>query len=396
MQQEWINWSGSIRFTPKSIETPENEEMLVDLVRQAVAFKRNLRVVGSSHSCSQVFKTDDILVSLEKFADIESYDATAGTATVNAGMKLHDISQALLKVGLAMENIGDVDYQAIAPAIGTGTHGAGKHLTNLSGQVIGLRMVTGTGEIVECSLEQNPELLRAARVSMGTLGIFTAVKLRLLPAYKLHRQEWCTHIDDCLANLDWLMEENRNFAFYWYPRRDEARIRIWNLPGQGSTDLSFARLDKEWSGWSGEVLPTPQELRYDESEYSLPVEVAPECFKKVRQRVKEKHRQMVGWRILYRPIARDDAYLSNAYERDIVAITLHQNAALPHWEYFTDIESIFQAYDGRPHWGKKHTLKAKDLRSLYPMWNRFQEIRQRLDPNGIFLTRYLRELLVGE
>ncbi|WP_353962226.1 D-arabinono-1,4-lactone oxidase [Chlorogloeopsis sp. ULAP01] len=56
----------------------------------------------------------------------------------------------------------------------------------------------------------------------------------------------------------------------------------------------------------------------------------------------------------------------------------------------------FCAYDRRPHWGKKHTLKAKDLRSLYPMWNRFQEIRQHLDPNGIFLTPYLRELLVDE
>ncbi|PLZ95201.1 hypothetical protein CEN50_23135 [Fischerella thermalis CCMEE 5268] len=84
MQQEWINWSGSIRFTPKSIATPENEEMLVDLVHQAIASKRNVRVIGSSQSCSQVFKSDDILVSLEKFADIESYDATTGTATVRA------------------------------------------------------------------------------------------------------------------------------------------------------------------------------------------------------------------------------------------------------------------------------------------------------------------------
>jgi FAD/FMN-containing dehydrogenase len=396
MQQEWINWSGSIRFIPKSIETPENEEILADLVRQAAASKRNVRVVGSSHSCSKVFETDDILVSMEKFSGIESYDTTACTATIKAGMKLQDISQALLKVGLAMENLGDVDYQTISGAIGTGTHGAGKGLTNISGQVIGLRMVTGTGEIVECSTENNQELLRAARVSMGALGIFTAVKLRVLPIYKLHRQEWCTQIDDCLANLDWLMEKNRNFAFYWYPRSDEARIRIWNPPGKGSSDLPFATLHKEWSGWSSDVLSTPQELRYDESEYSLPLETATECFQEVRKRVKEKHRKTVGWRILFRPIAADDAYLSNAYRRNIVAITLHQNATLPHSDSFKDIEPIFQTYDGRPHWGKKHTLKANDLRPLYPMWDSFQEIRQRLDPDGIFLTPYLRELLVSK
>lgn len=77
MQQEWINWSGSIRFTPKTIETPENEEMLAELVHQAATSKRNVRVVGSSHSCSKVFETDDILVSMEKFSNIESYDTTA-------------------------------------------------------------------------------------------------------------------------------------------------------------------------------------------------------------------------------------------------------------------------------------------------------------------------------
>nr|WP_258001428.1 FAD-binding protein [Fischerella thermalis] len=68
--------------------TPENEEMLVDLVHQAIASKRNVRVIGSSHSCSHIFKTNNILVSLKKFVDIESYEATTGTATVKAGMKL--------------------------------------------------------------------------------------------------------------------------------------------------------------------------------------------------------------------------------------------------------------------------------------------------------------------
>lgn len=42
MQREWSNWSGSLRFTPRKIETPENEELLVDLVRQAAVENRSL------------------------------------------------------------------------------------------------------------------------------------------------------------------------------------------------------------------------------------------------------------------------------------------------------------------------------------------------------------------
>lgn len=78
-----------------------------------------------------------------------------------------------------------------------------------------------------------------------------------------------------------------------------------------------------------------------------------------------------------------------------MTIALLQNNTLPYWEYFKDIQPIFRAYGGRPHWGKKHTLKADDLRPLYPMWDRFHEVRERLDPDGVFLNDYLRELLIG-
>lgn len=64
----------------------------------------------------------------------------------------------------------------------------------------------------------------------------------------------------------------------------------------------------------------------------------------------DRHRHQVAWRVLYRPIAADDASLSNAYGKDIVAITIHQHATLPYREYFDDIEKILQSYGGRPHW----------------------------------------------
>ena len=54
---------------------------------------------------------------------------------------------------------------------------------------------------------------------------------------------------------------------------------------------------------------------------------------------------------------------------------------------------MFRAHGGRPHWGKKHTLRAADLRPLNPDWDRFLAVRQRLDPDGVFLNGYLRGLL---
>lgn len=71
-----------------------------------------------------------------------------------------------------------------------------------------------------------------------------------------------------------------------------------------------------------------------------------------------------------------------AFGRPTVAISLHQNATLPFWDYFGDIEPLFREYGGRPHRAKKHTLRAGDLRPLYPEWDRLRKIRRQMTPTA--------------
>src|SRR5581483_5925489 len=101
-----------------------------------------------------------------------------------------------------MENLGDVDVQSLAGAISTGTHGTGPAFGNISSQVIALRLVTADGSLLACSSEHDPELLRAARVSLGTLGVISAATLRLLPAFRLHERVWRAPIHETLDTLD--------------------------------------------------------------------------------------------------------------------------------------------------------------------------------------------------
>jgi FAD/FMN-containing dehydrogenase len=394
-QKEWSGWSGDIRFIPETIEIPEDEDALVRIIKSAADKGRKIRAVGSSHSCSAIFETSETLLSLEKFKGFYGTDPGLLHATLASGMTVHEAGIALHGAGRAMENTGHIDKQAIAGAISTGTHGAGKKLSNLSGQVTGLRIVDGKGAIKEYSQEQHPEIMRALRVSLGAAGIITRVTLKTLPAYMLHRRQYCAGTDDCLYHLDQLMEENRNFCFYWYPRRDDVSIRLWNPPGEGTLQLPFAaRLYKEYTGWSKDVLPTDHQLKYNELEYALDIDKAVPCFNEIRARIKARHRHHVGWRLLYRPVAGDDTYLSNAYGGDKVAITIHQNATLPYQAYFDDIEPVLQAYGGRPHWGKKHRMTAAQLEQLYPMWDHFHKLRREMDPQGIFLNNYLNDVFI--
>jgi hypothetical protein len=62
----------------------------------------------------------------------------------------------------------------------------------------------------------------------------------------------------------------------------------------------------------------------------------------------------------------DDVYISPMTGRESVTISLHHNAGMRFWDYFQAMEPVFIKYGGRPHWGKKHTLKAAELREMYP------------------------------
>ena len=68
-------------------------------------------------------------------------------------------------------------------------------------------------------------------------------------------------------------------------------------------------------------------------------------------------------------------------------------AGLDYRPFFSDVESVFLNHNGRPHWGKIHSLGAKELGELYPKWESFQKARRELDPEGRFLSPYIVRLL---
>lgn len=393
---EWENWSGSVRFTPAEIAAPRRDEELAQLILRAREEGRVVRPVGAGHSSSHLVVSDDVLVSLDHFRGLESHDTDAGEATIGAGMTLKEAGETLFDVGLALHNLGDVNVQTAVGAVSTGTHGSGKRLQNLATALIGGRMVTGSGEIRELSAETMPEVIRAARCSLGGLGIFTSIRLKLLPAFKLRRQEICTSVTETLANLERLTDENRNLDFYWYPRSDEVKIRTHNDADAEEKPVGFGRVVEERDGWSHEIISKKRELKFEEMEYAMAAEAGPDCFLEIRKRILERHRKEVAWRVLYRFVAEDDAYLSTAYGRYTVTISLHHNAGLPFAPFFDDIEPIFRAYGGRPHWGKKHALRGEQLRDLYPEWDAYQRIRRQFDPDGTLLNSHLRELFALE
>jgi FAD/FMN-containing dehydrogenase len=385
MTTDWQNWSGSQKHAALELAFPESELAVADLIQRAAGAGRNVRGIGSAHSFVP-FWTDDYLVSLDNMAGLISHDAAARQVTVWAGTKLHQLGEPLWDLGLAMENMGDIDRQSVAGAISTGTHGTGATLQNISSQVVGLRLVKANGAIVDIDRSTDADLLRAAQVSMGTLGVITQVTLQAVPAYHLHERNWQASVAECAEAREDLIANNRHWEFFWDPQTDQCAMKTLNATAAHSLDST---LQGQNIGRSYRVIPSSREFKFNEIEFSVPAAAGWECFLALRHLIQTDFDD-VRWPLEYRTLKADDIFLSSANDRDSVTISAHQGAKQPYKAFFSAVENLFREYDGRPHWGKIHTQQASQLEVSMPQFNRFREIRQSMDPQGLFLNPFLK------
>mgnify|MGYP002629706096 FL=1 len=385
MTTDWQNWSGSQKHAALDLAFPESELAVADLIQRAAGAGRNVRGIGSAHSFVP-FWTDDYLVSLDNMAGLISHDAAARQVTVWAGTKLHQLGEPLWDLGLAMENMGDIDRQSVAGAISTGTHGTGATLQNISSQVVGLRLVKANGAIVDIDRSTDADLMRAAQVSMGTLGVITQVTLQAVPAYHLHERNWQASVAECAEAREDLIANNRHWEFFWDPQTDQCAMKTLNATAAHSLD---SPLQGQNIGRSYRVIPSSREFKFNEIEFSVPAAAGWECFLALRHLIQTDFDD-VRWPLEYRTLKADDIFLSSANDRDSVTISAHQGAKQPYKAFFSAVENLFREYDGRPHWGKIHTQQASQLEVSMPQFNRFREIRQSMDPQGLFLNPFLK------
>jgi FAD-linked oxidoreductase len=428
---KWSNWSGSVRSTPTDILFPTSEEEIVEIVKKASKEEKKIRVIGSGHSFSRIVEIDEILVSLDKMQGIISCDINEQTATVWAGTKLKSLGDGLFDRGLAQENMGDINVQSIAGALSTGTHGTGRSLGTLSTQILEVTFVNGSGEIITVSESSNKVLYEAICVSVGVVGVFTRVKLRLDKAYKLKEETRKESLDDCLANWNEYSQKNRNFEFFWFPHTDTVQTKTLNFTDEGFKRHGWGKkigdvLIEHWFflllsnmvkwfpsfskrvakisawgiangsfvDWSHKIYATQRSVRFYEMEYNVPIDHVKEVILDLRSMIIADDIK-VHFPIECRFVKADGFMISPAYERDAAYIAVHQFRGMPYQEYFQKAESIFRKYQGRPHWGKINYKSALDFKELYPKWDEFNAIRKQQDPNGIFLNDYL-ELLMND
>lgn len=424
------NWAGNIKWNPSEVVYPSTEKEIQQLVVRAGKEEKKIRLIGTGHSFTALCKTDHILMSLDKYQGLVSVDKDQMQATVKGGTKLGYLGDLLKQSGMAMENLGDIDVQSIAGTISTGTHGTGKQFGTISTQVIALRLINGKGELVDCSPTKNPELFKAAQVSLGVMGVITQITLQCVPTYKLWVQERGENLQTVLPNIEDLVAQHRNFEFFWLPYTQKIVSKTSNVVEGKKVNRSniFSYLNEyllengvlylfckfaEWFPsqnqniskltsklvtdnskvhYSHKVYASARLVKFREMEYNIPADVFHEVWNKVVETVNSGNFK-IHFPLEVRWVKGDDIYMSPAYGRDSVYIACHVFGKKECMPYFNALEEIFRDYDGRPHWGKMNTLTHTDVKALYPKFPNFLEHREAHDPKQIFITPYLENLL---
>lgn len=432
----WRNWSGGVTETSQLAAGPTSETAVSALVIGAGGSGLKVKTVGSGHSFNDIAGTEGLRLHFDDYRGLVSLNPDTRVATFRSGTRMHEVHDLLTGHGLTLENQGDVSAPTIAGAISTGTHGTGLGTSGLSSMVKGLRMVLANGEIVYCDERNHAELFECARLGLGALGIIVEVAIQCVPAFRVEANESAEPLDAVLNSFVERARSTDYFSFFWFPHSEQALVKSHRrlaegeepegLGGKNATKFFDEELVQYWAQGLAASLGTiapgivqklsqftstltgsrhyvedsatmfgnAKRMRYNQLEYAVPLTDGPGVVHEIRRQL-DAHGLTVSFPIEVRCGAADDVPLSPAYGRETAYIAVHRYVREPHAEYFGVVEEVLQAAGGRPHWGMMHTLRAPQLRELYPKFDEFVALRDRVDPDRVFDNSYL-ERSLGE
>ncbi|MFB2538123.1 D-arabinono-1,4-lactone oxidase [Acinetobacter sp. c3-l95] len=378
--KDWQNWTGYVKSTPEQKFLPKTIEELQQIVKDARTQGKTIRVTGAAHSFSGCACPEHFAISLHHLRGIVSVNKDKQWVTVYAGTYLHELGDMLRSHGFALENMDD-------------------------------------------------DLSKSLHVSLGMLGIFTQVTLKVMPLYGLHESSCSIKFKQALVQFPQVIQQERHMEWFLFPGTDQVQQKILKviepkpmsklqkfkdhfegvviLNGVFFAMSELARKNPKYvkvmskfsadnipntvrEGYSYEVFPKPRGVKFDESEYFIALTDFDQCIrfiqKELMQDTKGSH-----FPIEVRPHKGEIGFLSPTQGRDSVALSFHVYKGIDSKPFFAWVKSQMQRWQGRPHWGKVSHLNQKEVQALYPDLAKFLAVRKQYDPDGVFLNPWLRE-----
>ncbi len=122
------------------------------------------------------------VIMTERMDRMLAFDPETGWLRCEAGVTLADIVRVFLPRGFFPPVVPGTQFVTVAGALGCNIHGKNHHVDGCWGDhVRRVELLTGTGEVVFCDAENQPELFWATVGGMGLTGLILSLEVRLMP-----------------------------------------------------------------------------------------------------------------------------------------------------------------------------------------------------------------------
>ncbi|WP_040283771.1 D-arabinono-1,4-lactone oxidase [Tessaracoccus massiliensis] len=362
--------------------------------------------------------------------DAQSIAGAVSTGTHGTGLGYTGYSGIVTGLKLALPDGSLVEaHSLVEPASSTSSVETPRRSDGKQG---GSRGFDAAAPLASSGAAGSTSVFEAARVGLGVMGIITRVTLRCVPAFALECTETTEPVD---ALLESYLERSRradHLEFFWFPGTRRATVKeLRRLPPLSPTrpmsrldrlvkrellgNVAFGAMDAAaakvpalarpvrqvasrfmagatFSDASHRVYVAPRRVRFRETEYAMPVEAFGEVVREVERAIVASGEQ-ITFPMEVRTAAADDTWLGTASGRESVYVAVHRYHRERFEPLLTAVEPVFRAHEGRPHWGKEHSLTADRLAGLYPRFDDFRAARAAVDPDGVLLNPHTRALL---
>ena len=430
MKQEnngvWTSWNENLTYKYKSLYRITTEKEL----QEVVAKTDKIRFFGTKQSSADIAAGIDTLIDITSYNKILSYNETERTVTVQSGVILGDLLEAIEAKGWCIPCLPDINTITIGGALATGTHGTSGHL--LCEYMTSCTLVLANGSLK--TVHKSDTLMQAVRVSLGALGVMSTVTFSCEPIYTLHVKEGPENDSEWLPKIKERLQKHDFLRILWLPHTDKGYVITGDkiAPETKITEnlgpkylkhrrkaskilykyshvfpwitaianrllyKGFFSANKEYKGSLYQATVTKSRgATLELAEWTIGLDRFPLVFDELKTEInKWSNKSFIHIPMDIRFIYKDNSWLSYAYQEDTVTMgCVSRNAATADtYEAFKTIETIFLKHGGKPHWGKRFTAKDATLRKIYSKWEDFKKLRHRMDPTNKFLNPYLSKL----
>jgi len=380
------------------------------------------------------------MISLERFCRILNIERDSGRVKVESGITLGILNERLNEVGLALPNLPSISQLSVAGAISTGSHGTGIAFGILSTHVVELELITSSGTELTCSRKENTDVFLAALCSLGALGVISTVTFQCEHSFHLDAVRFPLPIESVLGDINKIVSAAEHVKIWWFPHTEKCIVWQANRARHPHTSTSstvhlrkklheiadtvvgYYSVDMTYqlSHYNPRVVPYLNRLyrrllfnssraEFDLSykvfcmdnlvqQYihscSIPLHNVHKAIHSIKKMLLEK-KYTLHFPVQITFVSGDDIWLSPAYggDRAFISLVMYKPAERDtHSKCFSEFEQKMSSLGGRPHWGLFKEWDLSKCKSIYPKFDDFVKMREKLDPQKLFNNQYLQRI----